>query len=48
MASRYLYVNKFLLQSPPLNNHICPICSIKFRSLRMLQEHVDTCIELQQ
>ncbi|KAG5890912.1 hypothetical protein JTB14_024910 [Gonioctena quinquepunctata] len=30
--------------SPPFRRYACPICSLQFRSLRLLEDHVDMCI----
>nr|CAI5856759.1 unnamed protein product [Callosobruchus analis] len=29
--------------SPPLGKHSCPLCGIQFRSIRLLEDHVDVC-----
>ncbi|KAK9727962.1 NF-kappa-B essential modulator NEMO [Popillia japonica] len=30
--------------SPPLQRHICPICSSKFGSVRLLEDHIEYCL----
>ncbi|VEN58177.1 unnamed protein product [Callosobruchus maculatus] len=31
------------IRSPPLGKHSCPLCGIQFRSIRLLEDHVDVC-----
>ncbi|XP_030765254.1 optineurin-like isoform X2 [Sitophilus oryzae] len=30
--------------SPPLSRYTCPICNLRFRSLKLVQDHLETCI----
>nr|CAH7751765.1 unnamed protein product [Callosobruchus chinensis] len=32
------------IRSPPLGKHSCPMCGIQFRSIRLLEDHVDVCL----
>lgn len=45
----YSYMNikmkiYFLRQSPPPPSYACPLCMVRFRSLRILEDHVEYCV----
>lgn len=34
---------RLFFQSPVLTRYSCPLCSLQFRSLKLIQEHVEIC-----